>query len=298
VNELAELALVVLCATCAPNIPDASRSYAPRPPESSQAVSENLKAKTRDPKWIWRISMGPMRTAYANTDLHIQTSRTDVHVSDAELGERTSMGYYEVWNNENPLQFIDEPSNAFVLSAEHPRSKWALTLTVQHPKVLITSEGHNTSARVTGTVDGQPVDQVMDLGTLYPDYRVSQRHLTGLIGVEKYRPVLKKGRLGELVAHVGVAVGAHFGFSQGKDGLAGPDAKEESSSYGIMGPAFQLSQRLVYHLPRDRFTLALIHYSNFSRIKYDFLDGTASHRVDFESFAVNLGYRINGGKRK
>ncbi len=246
-----------------------------------------------DRTWAWRLSMGPMRTSYYNTALKIRTSAVQLDVDNAAIGERHTMHMYKVWEDKNPLQFIDEPSNSFLLSAENLKRRYAVNLLVQHPKFLVTDEGYNTDVRAKGAIDGKPVDSYhYDLGALYPGYKVTANHYLVYLGFEKIVPVAS-GKLGALTYHPGLYAGIHLGYSstwfRGEDYVA---------DLGVIGQGLQVDNRLVYHFPKDRVTAALAYHLNVSKLKYPFVDGTVEQDLNYQALSFNLGYRLTPKTKK
>lgn len=247
----------------------------------------------QDRTWAWRLSMGPMRTSYYGTPLKIRTSAVSLDVSHVALRERHTMHMYKIWEDENPFQFIDEPSNSFLLSAENVKRRYSVNLLVQHPKLLITGEGLNTDVHVNGTIEGQPFESYhYDLNSLYSGYKVTANHYTAFLGIEKIIPVVS-GKLGALTYQPGLYAGIHLGYSSGIY-----KGQSYEGKLGVIGAGVQVDNRLVYHFPKDRVTAALAYHLSASQLKYRFFDGTVAQDLAYQALSFNLGYRLTPKTKK
>jgi len=160
-------------------------------------------------------------------------NNSEFTLHDMPIKERTSMEYYKVWNAKNfgrVFQFIDEPTNTFILSAEKNNNE--LSLTYVHPKYLTTwawdepgvGEHHNPNVRITGTHMGKEIDDYANIATgnhenkdlpIIPEFRNTFRHIQVMLGYGRIFNILQseQGSKINLNYTPNISVGVHVGNS-------------------------------------------------------------------------------------
>ncbi len=270
-----------------------------------------------------RLYFGPVRHFYQNTDLRIKLDNgTDFTIHDTPIKERTSMEYYKVWNAKNfgrVFQFIDEPTNTFVLTAQKNKNEYILTYV--HPKYLISwawdepgvGEHHNPLVRISGTHQGQEVDDYTNLATgnsenrnlpIFPEFRNTYRHIQLMVGYGRVFNILEsnKGNKINLNYTPNISVGVHVGKSfvsyapfenDQQTWYSGFDSKNT-----IQGHSLTLGNKIKLSGPKDKFGIFVEHKYNYSKKKYSILDrGTAEHFLNYNSLSIGLHIRLHKGKK-
>lgn len=269
---------------------------AAKPSASTPSPVDAGRAEPRN-DWKVRFSFGPTLTRYFNTDINIRNSRIKAVVKNAQIGERNSMESYEVWkpylgSGGNPLQFIDEPSNTFLLSLENVSRQFAINLMVFHPKFLVVDGANlNQDVGLRGSIEGRPVNGPVNLSDIFQNYHVTKLHFNVQLQLEKL-VLLAEGGYGSLRLAPGASVGAYFGYSD-VDYL---DSKGEShhyaSPYGPIGAGISASTRLIYAFPQDLFSASLAYQLTHAALSYPMMDGTASQGLNNQTITFSLGVKI------
>jgi len=112
-------------------------------------------------RWTVNFKFGFSRTNYNNTDIKVDGPELQGTMYDFNFAERTSSRYYNPQNWEklqNAFQWIDEPTNHFVLTIE--KGKHNIIISMFHPKWTM---GNNHYIRVAGKINGVEKDQYMDI---------------------------------------------------------------------------------------------------------------------------------------
>ncbi len=254
--------------------------------------------KKLDGPWTYRFSFGPSRTQYFNTDLHIKTSKVRGTFYGVGLRERTSMEYYEVWKQKNPFNFIDEPTNTMVFSAENTRKKYALNLVVFHPKFLIAGDGLNTDVHFKGEVEGEPVDERVDLNETFGQYQLTKGQLDVQGQFQKIIPIVESRKAGSLQYRPGAGVGVIIGSPYATYINKKKESKEYKGTLAPTGASVSLSNSLTYVFPRDRLSLSFAHDFTAGFMRYTILDGKAVQELVYQNFNVSAGWRLHKGKKR
>jgi hypothetical protein len=111
--------------------------------------------------WSVNFKFSFARASYLNTDINVNGTELNGRIHNFNFAERTSQDFYDPGNwqtVQNAFQWIDEPTNYFVLSFK--KEKNHIIISMFHPKWTI---GTNTNNRVTGELNGVQVDEYMNL---------------------------------------------------------------------------------------------------------------------------------------
>jgi hypothetical protein len=241
----------------------------------------------------WRYTIGPMRTQYFPTTVDIETSRVRGRLTNMQPIERTSMEYYDIFNDPQPepWRVFDEPSNSMTVTYENWEKLYALGVRYRHYKMLM-SDGDN-SAHFQGTMDGQYMDQDIVMRERFPSYKLTHGFGNIEFFAEKMA-ILASGKLGTLVYAPGLGAGIHVGYGDVDYVPPGQSEVAQNSSPAIklIGKSLELSNRLGWYSPRDRFSLSLVHALMASSLKYPMLDGHASQQMNTQTLTLEAGLRL------
>src|SRR6478735_1285307 len=110
--------------------------------DSTVVKSYVVEDKKKD-RWVLTFRFGPTANWYPRTDYKFKSGDSDFTMKNVKFVQRPSMSYYKVWDingedHSNPFQFVDEPTNQFILEAKKGR-KLVLGARVVHPKMVIRS---------------------------------------------------------------------------------------------------------------------------------------------------------------
>ena len=251
--------------------------------------------------WKISFSFGNTRTHYFNSDVHLKDSRIDVHIKDAEFTERTSDSFYNptTWKTlNNASQWIDEPTNTFLFSAQKGAN--VIYLSIFHPKFLI----NNQDKQVTGIVDGVPVNQVMQINPAFHGYnnQPGEMHLTRFqdthmqmdweIGYGRKFIIFSGKKAGTLsytpAAYIGLTSGKNDSLYLKKGAYWDYDEIEAKNT--IEGANISVSQRLEYQ--RGRVSLFVDQKFTHSELKHQFMDGEADFSMNYMPVSFGLGLQL------
>ena len=257
--------------------------------------------------WKIRFSFGDTRTHYFNSDVHIQDSRINVVIKDAQFTERTSAQYYNPknWTSlDQSVKWIDEPTNTFLFSAEKGNNVFYLS--IFHPKFLI----NNQDAHVTGVVDGVAVDKVMPIDKPFDGYdnKPGEMHLTRFqnthmqmdweIGYGRKFVIFSGKKSGTLSYTPAVSVGITSGEADDLYLKKGAywDYDEVVDKNRIQGVNISASQRLEYQ--RGRVSVFVDQKYTHSELKHGFMDGTATYSMNYMPISFGVGFTLFDIKQK
>lgn len=244
--------------------------------------------------WEWTATFGPARTDYFPTTIRLKAAGVDATLTDIKPQERETMAYWNPTYGENPFQAIDEPTNALYVRAENPEQGLALVFSYFHPKLsMVGNSPHMVNA--AGIIDGQPVDGQINLNDHFHSYRLTKGFVRFGAGVEKFWRT-NSGRMGTLTYGVGITPQFYMGYAMVELKSAEPDSAPEGKMRPI-GAGVGVTQRISYEFPKSRFSVTATHGLDAARLKYKFLDGTATHDLAYSTFHAGLGYRIAPKKR-
>ncbi len=252
--------------------------------------------------WELRFSFGPVRTGYFNTDIKVKSSKIEGTFKDAQLSERHGMHNYAFWDKSkvnNPFNWIDEPTNRYLLTAENKKRRYAVSLSVTHPKVLVVDEGKvNQAVRFQGTIEGAPVDREIRINDYFSHWMMTYGLMDISAQFEKTLPLFK-GKLGALDYAPGLGAGAVTSSSHVSYRVPGTlgDPVPYDQPVTFIGYSGTLSNRLTYTLPNGRFNASVSHSLTGSRLRYPFMDGWAEQDLNYQTLWFGLGARLYQTKK-
>ncbi len=264
-------------------------------------------------KWKIKIFMGNTKTWYDKTDVSVKTSRLDLKIDQAQPYERRSTEHLN-WHN-----WVDEPTNTLSMSFQKNKDKFFVTMF--HPKFVFVEgdqefKGHhyNENVRVKGTADGHVVDGVQKLkGNFGPNrellpgqvYFVSWENSHKLLQFEAgygHEFNLVKVRGAPVVKFTPeVAVGVYTGIknsSYSKKDNGWEWDQYDSDKTKIMGKSASAAGTLEVTDRRDRIGVFVQGKYSAGKMDYDFLDGKATHRLDYKSVTMGINFKVIGSKAK
>jgi hypothetical protein len=270
--------------------------------------TEPPKKDNPDNQWTFNARFGFNRTKYFDTDMHLKSSRLDVNIKDFSFQERTSAGFYNPANWEQPMdagRWIDEPTNSFTLSAA--KNKNVFSLTVFHPKFL--KEPYEDK-HVTGTVDGVYVDKVMPINEPFDGYndQPGQMHLTRFentyrqmdlqAGYGRDITIADMHKFGKFVYTPSVYAGVSAGYHLDVYNKPGEywEYNDHQDPLKIQGANVAVGNKIQYELGRAN--IFVENKFTFSHFKHQFQDGTAEYNMKYNATTFGLGYQLYKTKAK
>ena len=241
--------------------------------------------------WKIRFHFGFSRTGYGATDMSIRSPTMNVVVRDFNMVERTSAGFYNPANWQQPLdalRWIDEPTNTFTLSFEKGAN--VIYITVYHPKYLQSFD------YTPGNVSAGTVDGIQAVGNLNPpvptgasriDFTNTYQNMIWQVGYGRKFEVFHSSRSG----HLFYIPKADFGFSTGRSrtSILTPDGVTTGydGGWGYQGIDASIGHRLEYQ--QGRMSVFVDQKMIFSRRHHEFLDGTADYNLRMTPITVGIG---------
>ena len=264
-------------------------------------------------KWKIKIYTGNTKTWYDKTDVKVKTSRLDLKIDQAQPYERRSTEHLN-WHN-----WVDEPTNTLSMSFHKNKDKFFVTMF--HPKFVFvegdqefTGHHYNENVRIKGTADGHVVDGVQKLkGNFGPNrellpgqvyfvswenshkllqFEVGYGHEFNLVKV-KGAPVVKFTP--EVAAGVFTGI-QNSSYSKKENGWEWDQYNSEKMK--IMGKSVSAGGTLEVNDRRDRVGVFVQGKYSAGKMEYDFLDGKASHGIDYKSVTMGINFKVIGSKEK
>lgn len=283
--------------------------------ETCQMLAENnnsLSVKQTDDSgnnWIFNLSFGYTRTKYFNSDVHFQSSRMDVVVKDFDWKERTSFNYFHKENLkgvDNMFRFIDEPTNAAFLSAK--KGKNVFVVSMLHHKYL---KQVGQVRHVSGTIDGVDVDRNMlvnqiddykndphDPGAMYLGrFENTWIQTTVQVGYGREFNLLKNKNFQinyTPTINVGIMSGKTYSAYQSKEDYWTNDTNQDN--WRIHGITFSQGNKIDFKY--KRVGLFIDQKLIVTKVKNQFLDGTATYNFVYAPVTVGVTVDLNGKKVK
>ena len=269
-----------------------------------------IKRKDQDgDEWNIKFFFGYTRTEYFNSPVvKLRSTRVNVDIKDFDWTERNSFEFFKKENLqgvENMFRFIDEPTNTFFLNFE--KGKDVFTFSLLHYKHIMNK---GQSKQVTGTVDGVPIDGVVALHPEFDGYndKPGEMHLLRLentyqqvnpqIGYGRKVDVLSSKKYGKLSWTPSVQVGFIGGGSYSAFTKEGEywESDNGSQKFAIKGASFSVGNRLEYE--KARVSVFMDQKFSTSKIKQQFLDGTATYRLNYIPVTLGVGVKIYKKSKK
>jgi hypothetical protein len=241
--------------------------------------------------WKIRFYFGFSRTSYAPTDMRIHTPSMNVVVRDFRMVERTSAGYYNPANWEQPLdalRWIDEPTNTFNLSFE--KGDDVIYITAYHPKYLqsfdYTPVSPETGAPASVSAVGSE-SPAGPAGSSRINFLNTYQNMVWQVGYGRKFQLFQSKRSGHLYyipkADVGVSVGLSRTSILSPDGVL----KEYEGKLGYEGLNASIGHRLEYD--QGRVSVFIDQRVIYSHRHHEFLDGTADYNLRMTPITVGVG---------
>ena len=276
------------------------------PSDQNYTVRDPLKK----PKFNWKIRFYATHsfTTYFDTDMKFRSSRYNVDIKDYTWTERSSREFFnpETWKKEgnNPFQMIDEPTNTFILSLEKDGHEFFLS--AFHPKFLQTDQ----TKYMKGTIDGVEVDGIAPINRPFDGYnqapgemelvRNQNTHLQMIFEIGYgHRFKLFEGKAGSLVytpsIGIGVTTGGNYTVVIKEDEWWEFD--DYSDKFKVQGFGGNISNRLEYNIPGERFGLVYENKLGFYHQKHGFMDGTQEYNLKFMGNSIGFKFLIYKPKK-
>lgn len=276
-------------------------------PDVCNAVEEEKKRS--DDKWKLRFYASHSFTSYLPSDLTIQSSRYNVEIKDYKWAERGSREFF-TWETltapgNNPSQFIDEPSNTFVISLE--KNGHEFFLSAFHPKFL----QQNQTAQMTGTIDGHAAIPNQPINTEFYGYthtpgeskivrnQNTHKQMTFELGYG-HRFNIVKSKYGNITyvpsIGLGVMVGANLTVVV-KEGQWW-EFDENLDKMGVQGFGGSVTNRLEFNTKNEKFGLFYENKIGHYKQEHGFLDGTQKYDLTFIGNSVGMKFMLYNPKNK
>ncbi len=272
--------------------------------DNSEAISTPNTNGDRADKWKVRFYASHSFTTYFDTDVTFKSTRYNVIVKDYSWAERSSREFFlpETWQEEgnNPFQWIDEPTNTFVLSIE--RDGHEFFLSAFHPKFL---QEVDQVKKITGTIDGVGVDGWQAVNRPFDGYNQSpgemelvrnqNTHLqmTFEIGYG-YRFKIVDTKVGNITwvpsIGFGVMIGSNFNVIVKENDWWNYD--DYSEKLKIQGLGGSLTNRIEFNTKKEQFGIFYENKFGLYHQNHGFLDGTQEYNLLFMGNSVGVKFKI------
>ncbi len=257
--------------------------------------------KQGDDGWKVRLYFGMNRTKYYNSDVQIRSPHLNVDIKDMEWKERTSAEFYNPKNwgaPNNPFQWIDEPTNTFVISATKGKNEFMVS--AFHPKYLLNP---GQEKHVTGTVDGVAIDGVQPLaepfdgynrqpGELYmSDIRNTHMQMDFQVGYGREFEIFKTPKNSSLVYRPAV----YAGVMMGKTYSAYEHTQWNHTGYEdkvrVHGVTAAIGNKLEYRI-RDRVSVHAEYKVTGAMLNQKVYGGTAKYNMLYTPLNFGIGVKL------
>lgn len=255
----------------------------------------------KDGGWKIRGYFGFNRTHYYNSDVSIRSPLVNVDIKDMQWKERTSADFYNPknWKTvQNAFQWIDEPTNTFMLSATKNKNEFMVS--AFHPKYLLKP---GQQAEVHGEVAGTAVDGVHYLqepfdgynrqpGELYmTDIRNTHMQMDVQVGYGREFELFHTPKHSSLVYRPAVYAGVQFGktVSIWESNYWQFDHFEDKTR--IHGVSASLGNKLEYRF-RDRVSLMAEYKLSAAMLNQKAFGGTMSYNMVYSPLMVGVGFKL------
>jgi hypothetical protein len=274
-----------------------------------QPMSNPL-VKTNTDKWKLRFYASHSFTSYLPSDLTIQSSRYNVEIKDYKWAERGSREFFTASTltepGNNVLQFIDEPTNTFVLSLE--KNGHEFFLSAFHPKFLQES---GQVADMTGTIDGNPVIPNQPINTQFYGYthtpgesklvrnQNTHQQMTFELGYG-HRFNLIDSKFGKISYIPSIGLGVMVGANLTVVVQEGQwwDFDKNLDKLGVQGFGGSITNRLEFNTPKEKFGVFYENKIGHYKQEHGFLDGTQKYNLTFIGNSVGMKFMINNPNNK
>ncbi len=273
-----------------------------------QRYEENInknKTSYRSDSWKFNFYFSHAFTHYFKNDITFNSSRYQVLVKDYQWDERHSRQYYlpATWAREgnNPFQWIDEPTNTFVISMEKDNNE--IFVSLFHPKYLQNNDQINY---MTGTIDGVEVDGYKSVQEPFPgwvnnigDMRLIRNENTHLqmefaVGYGRKIDIFKSDSIGNFTLTPGISIALMTGRTFVVIAKPGTwwQYEDYTDKYGVQGFGGNLHTKLEWSLPKEQFGIFFEGKIGIYSMEHGFInDGTQSYNLKYAS--GNVGVKIS-----
>jgi hypothetical protein len=266
------------------------------PPRSAEKDPGSAQPKD-DSGWKVRFYMGMNATNYHNSDVKIRSDHLNVDIKDMAWHERKSDSYYNplTWTSaQNALQWIDEPSNTFVFTAQKNKNEFMLSMF--HPKYLMESDQQK---EVHGTVDGVRVDGVRPLnGPLdgispqpgdmsLSEMKNTHRQFEFELGYGREFTLFRTSNNSSLVYRPAVYAGVMAGHAVSSYG----DSGHWDDQYKVQGVVASIGNKLEFRY-KDRVSVFTEYKISGARLNQGVLGGTATYGMVYTPLTFGIGIKL------
>jgi hypothetical protein len=238
---------------------------------------------------------------YGKSDLHISdpANGTDLTIHDVKGRQRTSAHYLYSMPNGHPQP--DEPQSEIAISGKF-QNNWGFEANLKHHKyVVMTGEDPDQQVHMTGTLNGQPIDEVRSLRGYLPEYQITNG-LNQITFMATRSFDLIKPKKDELTYNVKAGPSVMMPFVKSTvvnaDGTTTNNQGPFQFGAGFGG---QVEHSIRYDF-RKRVSLELTQGASLMTVNNGAMPngGKANQTVFAHSMALTLGYTIgkNWGKNK
>lgn len=254
-----------------------------------------------DDGWKVRFYFGMNRTKYYNSDIQLRTPNADVTIKGVEWKERTSAAYYNPaeWKTfQNAFQWIDEPTNTFVLSASKGKNEFIFS--AFHPKYLT----HSDQVReIKGTIDGIAVDGPMPLhgtlvdgerqpGSLYvAGIRNTHMQMDFQLGYGREFELFRTPKNTSMVYRPAIYAGVMMGKTVGSYEETPGNFVEVEDKVRVHGATAAIGNKLELRI-RDRVSLMAEYKVSGAMLNQKVFDGTAKYNMLYTPLHFGIGVKL------
>ncbi len=230
----------------------------------------------------WYVSWGYNTAQYANTDIQfVQAgSGSDFTLHSAVLRDSKA---WDIWNHAITVPQYSLRVGKFI------RPNTAIELNFDHTKaILVQGQG----VRVSGTLNGAPVDQQMNVSDVVQEYQLNNGANFVLINVvQRFRIAGEVGRTGSVSALA--KAGAGFMWPHTQNIVLG-QANERGFQYGGLGAGLEGTIRahvfrMIYVEVAEK-----VYYGRYRNLNIH--DGKAKHVLRTLMTVISFGSTFNFGR--
>ncbi len=242
-------------------------------------------------------------THYANTNVHINTSRYNLTIDNYDWESRNQNEWMnpQTWfaPGHNIGEVIHEPPNTYTLAWE--KNNNILFVSSFHLKYL---QGPDQMKRIHGTMDGVAVDHVAPIEKAYDPANPNSSGLDLIANQNTYmslefeagyahRFVLRDlGKFGTFSYVPGVGVGIATGITQStmRDGQGG--YYDYNSKYGYEGFGGSIHNKIEWRTPNDRFGIFYDYKAALYFRQQPLLDGKQTFTQTYTSNSFGMTFTL------
>lgn len=249
-------------------------------------------------------------TTYYTGDIEFRSSRYNVDVKDYAWVERSSRKFFnpKTWMIEgnNPAQFIDEPTNTFVISLE--KNGHEFFLSAFHPKFL---QDADQIKYMKGTIDGVEVDGEYNINRPFDGYnqqpgemelvRNQNTHLQMTFEVGYgHRFKFLDTKFGNITYVPSIAVGVMTGKNLTVTVKEGEwwEFDDGLDNLGVQGFGGSITNRIELNTKNEKFGIFYENKLGYYKQEHGFMDGTQKYDLKFQGNSFGLKFMIYNPKNR